>query len=389
MSNEARKQYLEEIHHRYHSGTREERSRILDEFCRVCGYNRKYAIRLLHRAPPSRRPPPTLRAGRPRVYVDARIVQFLNALWRASNLVCADRLHAMIPDWLPFHERVLHRRLPDSIVEQLLSMSASTIEQLLAPARRAGKKMGLATTKPGSFLKHHVPIRTNQWDEQRPGFIEADSVAHCGDSTAGMYVITVNIIDIATGWGEQRAVWGKGERGVKTALEQIEDALPFPLRGFDCDNGSEFLNHLLYKHFLHRKTPVAYTRARAYHKNDNAHIEEKNWTRIRQYLGYDRFDNSAMVDPLNDLYATEWRDLINFFLPSVKLISKTRLGARIIKRYDAPQSPYQRVLESPVVSAAAKERLRARFQMLDPFALQQAVRRKIDRIHTIPHSRKC
>jgi hypothetical protein len=200
----------------------------------------------------------------------------------------------------------------------------------MQPWRTKYSKRGLSTTKPGTILKKHIPVKTKQWDEEKPGFLEADTVAHCGDSVAGMFVYTLNCVDIATGWNQQRALWGKGEQGVLQAIQNIEKTLPFDILGFDCDNGSEFLNWHLLRYFSKRKQPIKFTRSRAYHKNDNAHIEGKNWTHIRQYLGYQRFDNIELVDLLNDLYTKEWNLYFNFFIPSVKLINKVRDGSKII-----------------------------------------------------------
>ena len=189
----------------------------------------------------------------------------------------------------------------------------------MALSRAKFAKKGVATTKPGSIIKKQIPIKTNQWNETIPGFIEADTVAHCGSTVAGMFVYSLNCVDIASGWTEQRAVWGKRERGVLEAINDVEKSIPFPIKGFDCDNGSEFLNWHLLRHLTERKQPVQFTRARPYHKNDNAHIENKNWTHIRQYLGYQRFEQQNLVEKLNELYTSEWNDFHNFFSVSVKL----------------------------------------------------------------------
>ncbi|MFQ6608108.1 MAG: hypothetical protein ACE5EE_06170 [Fidelibacterota bacterium] len=261
-----------------------------------------------------------------------------------------------------------------------MSISPATIDRLMAPLRARYHKLGFATTKPGSILKKHIPIKTNQWDETRPGFLEADTVAHCGTSVAGMFVYTVNAVDIATGWTEQRAVWGRGEKGVFGAVEDIEKELPFPILGFDCDNGSEFLNWHLLKYFTKRKRPVQYTRSRPYYKNDNAHIEEKNWTIVRQYLGYNRFEKAELAEALNTLYTTQWRLFMNFFVPSSKLVLKQRSGSKLIKRYDNPKTPYQRVIESQEVSDKTKRELNRVFKSLDPFRLQKQIKEKVVRI---------
>ena len=373
MSNTSKRQYLETIRDRYRSGPKGAKTMILAEFCRVCGYNRKYAIRLLNAKSPSASSDGRHRAGRKPIYHEPEVMEFLKRLWIASNLACSKRLKAMIPLWLPHDTSALSGQTK----RLLLRISAPTIDRLLAPLRSRYTKTGLATTKPGSLLKKHIPIRTNQWDERKPGFLEADTVAHCGSSTAGMYVFTLNTVDLATGWTQQRALWGRGEQGVLAALKSIEATLPFRLRGFDSDNGGEFLNWTILKHFQHRRRPVLYTRSREYHKNDNAHIEGKNWTIVRQYLGYDRFEDQRMVPLLNDLYSNEWHLLLNFFFPSVKLRSKLRVKSKIIKKYDLPKTPFQRLRASKALSASKQQELQQLFGSLNPFQLQKILKKKI------------
>ena len=381
MSNKAKREYLEAILPRYRHASKKEKQSILDEFCRVCNYNRKYAIRLLRsklrgRAHQQPQTTQTGRAGRPKQYDDPQLLEFLTRLWRAMNLACSKRMKAAIPLWLPSYNRPIKRKTLDLI----LKISPPTIDRLLRPSRSRYSKLGLATTKPGSLLKKHIPIKTNQWDEHIPGFLEADTVAHCGTSMAGMFAFTVNTTDIATGWTEQAAVWGKGEQGVLEAIHDIEARLPFRVRGFDCDNGGEFLNWPLLKYFTHRHRPVQYTRSREYQKNDNAHIEGKNWTHVRQYLGYQRFEDKRIVLMLNELYRSEWRLFVNFFLPQVKLIAKERIASKTVKKHDRPQTPLQRVLASPKIKPEVKRQLRQTLQTLDPFLLQQQVSLKIKNI---------
>ena len=385
MSGEAKKQYLIAIKDRYRHASKAERKIILDEFCHVCGYHRKYAIRLLAvsaRGKPKHPPRPS---GRPKIYTHRELPDVLGLLWKYADYPCAKRLHAIIPIWVPMFSDHFHYRLDPELQQQLLAISPATIDRLLAPKRISAAKRRCLTTKPGSLLKEQIPIRTNQWDERRPGYLETDTVAHCGSTTAGMYVLTVNTVDLATMWSEQRAIWGKGERGVLDAIKNIEASLPFPLRGFDCDNGSEFINHHLLKHFTNRRIPVSYTRSRSYHKNDNAHIEERNYTRTRQYFGYDRFDQKSMTAQLNAIYTTEWRDFFNFYVPSMKLQSKERIGSKIKKRYDTPQTPYQRIMQSPDMSAARKKRLTAYKNTLNPFTLHEAMQKKINAFLRLIH----
>ena len=221
----------------------------------------------------------------------------------------------------------------------------------------------------------------NQWDESRPGFLEADTVAHCGSTVDGTFVNTIDCVDIATGWTEQRAVWGKNHQDVISQIKNIEQSLPFPIRGFDVDNGSEFLNYHLLRYLTENRTrPVQFTRSRAYHKDDNAHVEQKNWTHVRQWIGYDRLDRPGFVPLMNALYTSEWRLFLNFFCPSVKLIEKKRVASKTVKRYDKPKTPYQRVLESPEISAEIKQSLKEHYKTLNPFDLRNAMEEKLKRI---------
>jgi len=376
MSNSSKREYLAAIRARYRRSGKKDKARTLDEFCQTCGYNRKYAIRLLNATEGESDRRRADRRGAPRKYHSANIMTFLRTLWRASNLACGKRLKAMIADWLPHYDGAL-----TSDERQLVSLiSAATIDRLLQPMRRTHCKLGLATTKPGSLLKKHIPIGSAQWDQTCPGFLEADTVAHCGTSMAGMFVFTVNCVDIATGWTEQRAVWGKGEHGVLRAIQDIERVLPFALRGFDCDNGSEFLNWHLMKYLTERPQHIQFTRSREYKKNDNAHVEGKNYTHIRQYLGYQRFDNPALVEQLNALYTSAWRLFFNLFIPSVKLISKQRVGSKTIKVHDAPTTPYDRLRASSQIPDTVKDSLSNLKATLNPFILQRTIKTSINSI---------
>jgi len=373
MSNSAKKEYLNEIRKRYFTAIRTEKSHILDEVCTVCNYNRKYAIRLISK----KQKPHNKKKGRPRKYQSQAITLFLKDLWVLTNLACAERLKAAIALWLPYYQFHSSNHLTEKDLKLLSEISPSTIKRLLRRLKSKYKKFGLCTTKPGSLLKKQVPIKLNQWDESRPGFIEADTVAHCGSSVSGQFVYTLNVVDIATGWTEQRALWGKAKAGVFEAIKSIRKALPFKVLGFDCDNGGELLNYMLLEYFTNKKRPVQYTRSREYKKNDNAHIEEKNWTHVRQFIGYQRFDNIQAVSMLNDLYQTQWRFYLNFFIPSFKLIDKKRDGSKIIKKFSSPMSPYQRLLASEQIKPPIKKQLTKIFNSLDPFVLEKKMKNKI------------
>ena len=374
MSKKAKREYLAEIRKRYFLLSKTDKQLILDEFCNNCGYNRKYAIRLINKI--TKTTQKSKRLGRPKKYNHILIFEFLKYLWISSNLVCSKRLKAMIPLWLPYY----HESIPQNIQTLLLNISPATIDRLLHKIKCKYKKFGLSTTKPGSLLKKQIPIKTNQWDESRPGFFEADTVAHCGNSLSGSFIYSVNTTDIATGWIETRAAWGKGQTGVFKALCSIEHSLPFKILGFDSDNGNEFLNRHLIDYFTNRRQPVQFTRSREYQKNDNAHIEQKNWTHIRQYLGYHRLDNPAIVDLLDNLYSKDWSLFFNFFVPSVKLISKVRMGSKLVKKHDSPKTPFQRLIQCKEIKPYRKKQLTAVFKSLDPFALQKSIKEQITNI---------
>ena len=379
MSNTSRSEYLESIKPRYRKASKNEKKKIIDEFCNVCGYNRKYAIRLLNHKSTPKSDWEKRKRGPKKRYDHPDIIKILTRIWSVTNLPCSKRLKVIIPLWLPYYPY----HITEKVKEALLSISPATIDRLLSKHRSRYYKRGLATTKPGSILKKHIPIKTKQWDESRPGFIEADTVAHCGTSVSGSFVYTINCVDIASGWTEQRATWGKGERGTVNSIKSIEQSLPFNLLGFDCDNGSEFLNWHLVRYLTNRRKPITFTRSRAYYKNDNAHIEQKNWTNIRQYLGYDRFDNPILVDLLNDLYTTEWSLYFNYFIPSMKLITKRRIGSKTEKIHDIPKTPYQRVMESKQISSQVKQKLINQYKNLNPFYLQKIMSQKIKNIINI------
>lgn len=384
MSPRSKKEYVEAIFLLYKKASCKERTLILDEFCATCGYHRKHAIRLLRRF--RRFIKPKLRKrGRSPLYHRNSTLKPLKKIWLAANLPCSKRLKAILPLWLPGYVQCFGP-LSEKTSEALLKISAATIDRLLLPTRIKYKKRGRTTTKPGTLIRKHIPIKTNQWDESRPGFLEADTVAHCGQSLSGMFTYTLDCVDIATGWSEQRAVWGKGETDVLKQIKHIEISLPFPLLGFDCDNGSEFLNYHLLKHLTQRKNPVQFTRSRAYHKDDNAHVEQKNWTHVRQWLGYQRLDDPNVVPLLNDLYEHEWRLLHNFFCPSMKLLSKETIGSKTLKHHDPPKTPYQRILESHHIPLNIKQDLSKQFENLNPFVLREAIEKKLKKILNLPHS---
>jgi hypothetical protein len=378
MSPRSKREYIEAIFLRYKKASLKEKTLILNEFCATCGYHRKHAIRMLRRFKRFTQPQPK-RRGRTPLYCPSLLLKPLKRTWLAANLPCSKRLKALLPLWLPGYVESFGP-LPPQTLKALHRISAATIDRLLRPVRVQYQKRGRTTTKPGTLLRKHIPIQTNQWNQSRPGFLEADTVAHCGESLSGTFAYTIDCVDIATGWTEQRAVRGKGETDVLEQIKDIEKSLPFPLLGFDCDNGSEFLNHHLFRHFTQRKQPIQFTRSRAYHKDDNAHVEQKNWTHVRQWLGYQRLDDPHVVFLLNKLYKSSWRLFHNFFCPSMKLLSKERIGSKTIKTHGSPKTPYQRILESPLISSSVKQTLIGQLETLNPFVLRETIERQLTTI---------
>jgi hypothetical protein len=379
MGRKEKQAYLEKIRNRYRNSGKEKKASILNEFCTVCDYHRKHAIRLL--GMPFRRLKKLKPRGRKSIYNIVEILEPLKSVWLTADQMCSKKLKEALPIWLPFYEKE-NGLLKNEVKTKLLSVSPATIDRLLKPIKVNQKRKGLCGTRPGSLLKNQIPIKTNNWDVTVPGFCEADTVAHCGNSLVGDFVCSITMTDICSTWTENRAIWGKGSTGVLKQVSDIERSLPFRLLGFDCDNGSEFLNYHLINYFGARPKEqiVQFTRSRPYHKNDNAHVEQKNWTHVRQLLGYNRFDKIFLVELMNDLYRNELSLLQNYFYPTMKLVSKQKINSKYQKNYDTPKTPYQRLLDSPHINNDMKQRIINTFNQLNPFALKRQITIKLNNI---------
>ncbi|MDZ4168981.1 MAG: transposase family protein [Coriobacteriia bacterium] len=363
----------------YRRAAKRRRGEILDTLCSITGYNRDHAARLLRAGPPPRKPPKRRRT-RPRVY-DADVLFALRRIWATLDGICGKRLHAALPEMVEVMERCGELSISSEVRARLRSISASTIDRLLAPDRARLSLSGRPGTKPGTLLKNQIPIKTfSEWDDAVPGFVEIDLVGHEGGALRGDYCQTLDVTDVATGWTETRAVRNKAQVHVFAAIKEIRAALPFPLLGIDSDNGSEFINHEL-KRYCESKR-ITFTRSRAYRKNDGCYVEQKNWSVVRRNVGYARFDTPEELAVLNELYAA-LRKHTNFYMPSAKLLSKTREGARVIKRYDTPMTPYARVLASDHVSQAAKRRLTREYSTLNPTALKRRITERQRRLYEL------
>lgn len=377
--------YLNSLSKRYRTANKTEKGKILNELCESSGFHKKHAIRLLNsynlKKPRSKT---KKKVGRPKVYSSGVYLVPLKRIWLASDQPCGKRLKMALPLWLP-HYGGAYEELDPTIYKGLLSISAATMDRLLTPSRVKCKRF--CGTKPGSILKKQIKIKTDQWDEDRPGYLEADTVAHCGTSLSGDFVWSLTMTDIFSAWTENRAVWNKGSIGVLNQITDIEHNLPFDILGFDSDNGSEFLNHHLIRYFTDTERPrqIQFTRSRPYHSDDNAHVEQKNWTHVRQLLGYERFDNPAVVEMINDLYKNEISLMNNYFLPNFKLVEKRRVDATIIKKHSTPATPYQRLMQSEHLTDAKKQELTSIYNQLNPFELKKAIQKKLNKIFSHIH----
>ena len=367
VSAETRQDLLQAIRERYRGGLKEEKLRILDEFVAVTGYHRKHVIRLLKAKPLARG---DIRRPRLPLY-DEAVREALVVLWEASDRVCGKRLKPLLPILVSALERHGHLTLESTVRARVLSASAATLDRLLSPTRAAvSGPRAHRRAVPG--VRRHVPVRTfADWEEPLPGDMEADLVSHGGESAAGSFVHTLTLTDVASGWTECVALVVRDGALVVAALEQLRTTMPFPLRGFDTDNGSEFMNETVAAYCDAQGIPC--TRSRPYHKNDQAWVEQKNGSVVRRLVGYRRLEGLAAAAALARLYAAS-RLFVNFFQPSFKLASKTRLGAKVRKTYHAPETPYAKLLAFAAVTDEMKERLRAVAVQLDPLRLLEEIR---------------
>jgi len=377
-----RRELLDAVLVRYRRAGKKEKTRLLNEFVANTQYHRQYALALLsghkahHKASIRRRKHTYTQEA-----TDALVV-----IWTVCDRIASRRLHPFVPEMVRILEKQGSLHLTPTTRELLLTMSRATMDRLLKPARRALVPHGRSTTKPGTLLKKSIPIRTwADWDDAKPGFLEIDLVAHCGESTEGDYLATLNCVDVSTGWCECAVPRNRGELAVRAALEEIRQRLPLPLLGIDSDNGPEFINDHLKRYCDQEK--LTFTRSRPYKKNDQARVEGKNWTVVRRYVGYDRYEGDLARLALNDLYK-DVRLYVNFFQPVMKLIGKTRVDGKVKKVYDKAQTPYQRVLASPDVSQESKDRLTALYQTLDPVALHTKIKTQLERIWKLYPVRK-
>jgi transposase InsO family protein len=360
LGNQGRWEYLLAIYEHYQKAGRKAKKVILSECCANRGYHRKYAIRLLNRPRPEKRRRAVRRRG---MSYSQETLAVLTAVWEAAGYPWSMRLKALLPWWMPWIRKRF--RLRSEVEKQLLKISTRQMDRRLKSVKTQRHRRVYGRTKPGDLLKHHIPVKTDRWDVHTPGFTEVDLVSHSGNSASGEFAHTLNVTDMHTTWTESGAVLGRGEEAVQRALNQIAGVLPFRLLGVDSDNGSEFINWHL-KHWCEQKE-IQLTRGRPYKKDDNAHIEQKNWTHVRKLLGWERYDTHQAVEAINDLYRQELRLWMNLLLPSVKLLRKVRVGSQVRRVYDGPRTPFERVQACPQADRAQVTRMEGLRKSLDPF----------------------
>jgi hypothetical protein len=323
------------------------------------------------------------RPGPKRTYDPEVLLPVLKAVWLASDQLCSKLLKAALPQWLEQYERG-KGTLAAGVKEKLLVISPAQIDRLLKPSRVRHPRKGLSSTRPGTLLRGQVPTRGGPPDTSKPGSVECDTVAHCGDTTAGDYVNSITFTELFSGWTENRAVWNKSSHAVLGELKRLEGQAPFKMTHFHTDNGTEFLNWALHEHLHGRPEKPLWTRSRAYRKNDNAHCEQKNWTHVRQLLGHERFEHPELVALMNDLYSREWSQFTNHFKPTFKLLRRDKRGSKTVRVYEkAPQTPYQRLMDSPDIAEDTKARLRLEHENLNPFELKKSIERKLKKFFTV------
>jgi hypothetical protein len=367
MTNQGKRELLKAVRPRYLKASRAQKSRILDEFVAATRYHRKYAIHLLLHVPPRRS---KKKRGR-RLTYGPDVVAALAQAWEVSGRLCGKRLHPFLPDLVEALERHSELQLAPETRDKLLQMSVSTIDRRLKRARASLGLRGRTTTKPGTLLKHNVPVRTfADWNEQQPGFLEIDLVAHGGDSAAGEFLHTLCAVDIETRWTEPVALPNKGQKATFEGIQALRQRLPFPMLGIDSDSGGEFINHHLVRYC--KQEHITFTRSRPFKKNDQAHVEQRNWTVVRQIIGYARYESPEALKLLASIYE-DLRLFVNFFQPVMKLANKTRVGSKVRKTYDMAQTPYQRILTSQDVEQADKDRLSDLYLTLNPAELKRRI----------------
>jgi len=371
---------------RYQKASKKEKTKILSEMVANCGYNRSYARRILCSLTTTRKMDRKGRGGkkirkyspRRRKY-DASVFYPLRTLWLAADGICGQRLQPFIPELLGVLEKKKEIKVNKVVRRKLLRVGSATIDRMLSAVKRQYKLKGKATTKPGTLLRSTIPIRIfSDWDEQKPGFMETDLVAFCGESVKGDYVNGLDLTDIATGWVCLEAVMGKAQARVHQAVDNTRERLPFPLLGLDSDNGTEFINWLL-KRYCDEKQ-ITFTRIRPYRKNDNCFVEQKNYTVLRRFLGYARYETKEQLEIIQEILKLV-EPYVNFFQPSMKLTGKERVGPKTKKKHDTAKTPYRRLLNCGILNEGRKKELKEYYESLNPLEMKRKINKLTEKLN--------
>lgn len=369
MTLEFKTTYLNAIRSRYFHGSKKRKTEILNELCEVTGYTRKHAIRVLATGHMKGKK----LSGRTQAY-SSEAKEHLKKLWHTLGRICSKKMVSALPIWLDFYQGA---GFTPFVREELLSMSSSTIDRYLKEYKKQfGRLYKKSGTRRSKQFQNIIPIKSFDQESSTPGYLQADTVAHCGGSLSGTFIWTMTITDEHTGWTENRGLFGKQATSSTEAVCSALSRFPFDLISFNTDNGTEFLNSILHN-YISKERNIAFTRSRPYRKNDNCYVEQKNFTHVRELFGYERLDIEDLVDMMDDIYRDYFNKLHNFFIPQLKLTSKVRAGSKYVKKYDSPKTPYQRVLDSSAVSKYKKVKLKQQYKELNPIKLKHELNLKM------------
>ena len=360
--------YLELVRERYYRASRKQKTIILSEICQALGFSRKYAIKVLARGHMTGKKA----SGKTKTYSKEALFH-LQKLWHVMGRMCSKKMVAAFPVWLDYYEA---QGFDELIKNEILNMSSSTVDRYLKSYKTKFARRKRSGTRRSKAYENVIPIKSFDQTVIKPGYVQADTVAHCGGSMSGTFIWSVTITDEYSGWTENRAVYGKTADSVFKAIFDIHTTLPFRIQSFNSDNGCEFINGLLHE-YLATANRIEFTRSRAYRKNDNCHVEQKNWTHVRELFGYDRLESEDLVSTMNLIYKDYFNLLHNFFTPQLKLIEKTRIGSKYVKKYDKPKTPYQRLMESEHLSILEKTKLRRRSEALNPIKIKKELNKMV------------
>jgi hypothetical protein len=369
MSLKFKTQYLTQVRRRYFNSSKKKKTIILDELCEVTGFHRKYAIKILsighHKGPKA--------SGRTKVYSDMTIFH-LKKLWHLMGRMCSKKMVSAFPIWLKYYEASGFGPITE---KELLSMSAATIDRYLKSYKsQFARRKRTGTVRGSKKFQNIIPLKIFEEKNSIPGFIEADTVAHCGGSLSGQFAWSLTVTDVYSGWTDNRAFLGKTADNTLSAIISINNSLPYTVKSFNVDNGTEFLNRYFVEYF-EANADIKLTRSRPYKKNDNCHVEQKNFTHVREVFGYERIEHDELIKHMNDIYKNYLNPLLNFFTPQLKLMEKARIGSRYRRKYDKPRTPYRRLLDSGLLTLKQKSDLESIYDNLNPIELKKALSRKV------------